>query len=438
MQVNISGKEEAQAGQVLVILVLVLAGLLGFAALAIDGGMYFSDRRFSQNVADASALAAASAAVNSLESAGARAISNCSTQAVLNASQAAENAAIQNAAGNNIALDNDLSDDNGVQVFCYTDNGGYLDVEVKVTTQVGTSFAHLLFGGSLFNTVEAVTRINSSDSLTYGNAILSLRSDCHGNDGGITFSGSGVIDVVSGGIFSNSCLVINGSNVSVTSQEDISYISTFHDPAYHAGSPNVDPYPLQVSQPVAKPHLEAPNCGALPASGQSKNGGTISPGAYSQISLTSHKTLIMEPGLYCISGDFKATGGTIQVSGTENEGVTIYITGGEFKVAGNVDVNLRAPMLDNPANYAVRGLLIYLAEGNTGRVDLQGNSTSTYRGTVFAPDGTIEASGTSGATGMFSTQFVADTVVVNGNADLEITYTDDMVVNGPVTLSLYK
>ena len=427
-----------EKGQVIILLVLVMTGLLGFAALAIDGGMYFSDRRFSQNVADSSALAGAAAALSSLEASGSRSITNCVSQSITNASQAAVNAAVQRAASNNIALDNDISDDNGVVVNCYTENGGYLDIDVKVKTEISTSFAQLLFGGTLQNMVEAVTRVNSSDSLSLGNAILSLRSDCHGNDGGITFSGSADIDVVSGGIFSNSCLVINGSTVSVTSAEDISYITTLHNPGYHAGSPNVDPYPVQVTESVVKPHLDAPNCGALPASGQSKNGGTISPGAYSQITLTNHKTLIMEPGLYCISGDFRATGGTIQVSGAENEGVTIYITGGEFKVAGTVNVNLRAPMVDNPANYAVKGLLIYLAEGNTGRVDLQGTSTSTYRGTIFAPDGTIEASGTSGATGMFSTQLVADTVVVNGNADMEITYTDDMVVNGPVTLSLYK
>ena len=48
-----------ERGQILVILVLALIGLLAFTALAIDVGMVFSDRRYDQNVADASVLASA-------------------------------------------------------------------------------------------------------------------------------------------------------------------------------------------------------------------------------------------------------------------------------------------------------------------------------------------------------------------------------------------
>jgi len=51
-----STKYSSERGQVLVLLVLALVGLLGFTALAIDGGMVYSDRRTAQNAADASAL----------------------------------------------------------------------------------------------------------------------------------------------------------------------------------------------------------------------------------------------------------------------------------------------------------------------------------------------------------------------------------------------
>jgi uncharacterized membrane protein len=46
-----------EKGQVLVILTVGIVVLLGFAALAIDGGMLYSDRRHDQNVADNAALA---------------------------------------------------------------------------------------------------------------------------------------------------------------------------------------------------------------------------------------------------------------------------------------------------------------------------------------------------------------------------------------------
>src|SRR5574340_532241 len=47
----------SEKGQIVVLLVLVLLGLLGFTALAIDGGMIYADRRYMQSSADAASLA---------------------------------------------------------------------------------------------------------------------------------------------------------------------------------------------------------------------------------------------------------------------------------------------------------------------------------------------------------------------------------------------
>jgi hypothetical protein len=52
-----------EAGQVLVIIVVAFAALFAAAGLAIDGGRFYSERRFLQNSADAAALAAASALI---------------------------------------------------------------------------------------------------------------------------------------------------------------------------------------------------------------------------------------------------------------------------------------------------------------------------------------------------------------------------------------
>ena len=46
----------SEGGQVLAFLAICFVVLLGFAALAIDGGMVFADRRQAQNAADASSL----------------------------------------------------------------------------------------------------------------------------------------------------------------------------------------------------------------------------------------------------------------------------------------------------------------------------------------------------------------------------------------------
>jgi len=53
-----------ESGQALVLIVLEIVGLFGFAALAIDGGMVYADRRYVQDASDASSLAGAAAAVS--------------------------------------------------------------------------------------------------------------------------------------------------------------------------------------------------------------------------------------------------------------------------------------------------------------------------------------------------------------------------------------
>src|ERR1035437_3974378 len=60
---NANRKEK---GQALVLIALAIMGLFGMVALAIDGGMAFSDRRQAQNAADAGALYAARVYAQSL------------------------------------------------------------------------------------------------------------------------------------------------------------------------------------------------------------------------------------------------------------------------------------------------------------------------------------------------------------------------------------
>jgi Flp pilus assembly protein TadG len=51
-------RSSLEKGQSMVLIVLGIFVLFGFTALAIDGGMVYSDRRNAQNAADAAALAA--------------------------------------------------------------------------------------------------------------------------------------------------------------------------------------------------------------------------------------------------------------------------------------------------------------------------------------------------------------------------------------------
>ena len=65
-----------ESGQVLVLIVVAIVGILGFAALALDGGMLLSERRRAQNAADAGVMAAALAKIRCAPVASRRAIAS--------------------------------------------------------------------------------------------------------------------------------------------------------------------------------------------------------------------------------------------------------------------------------------------------------------------------------------------------------------------------
>ncbi|MCJ7625021.1 MAG: hypothetical protein MUO76_16090, partial [Anaerolineaceae bacterium] len=239
---------------------------------------------------------------------------------------------------------------------------------------------------------------------------------------------------------SNACIVANGGVDVTVDDGEIEYVSEYDA---HGSSGNVDPTPIHM-EPQEISFISEPVCDSLVLP-KVKNGGTINPGHYPSITV-NNKDLIMSPGLYCVDGDFKATGGIISVSGDNRDGVTIYIKNGNFTVSGNVTVNLRAPMDDKDDEVfipqgvppAVRGLLIYLAEDNFGQASILGNATSSYRGTIFAPDGTIEVGGSGSTVSDLYSQFVANTVVVHGTADMQVTFDEDMITTQDPSLSLYK
>jgi hypothetical protein len=442
-------RKERESGQVLVIFVFALVVLLGFTALAIDSGLYYSDRRYDQNAADASALAGGGAAAESIQDSGLDNSFSCAdvdgdgnvddanVQAAIDAAVAA---AVQRAAGNNFAIDDHLFNKHGVVAECGSDEaGGYIDVYVMITSDVQTSFAHMFFAGRFRNTVEAVSRSRAGGMFALGNTIFAMDDDCHGNDGGVTFDGDADVEIDVGGVVSNACMVVNGGVDVTVETGSITYVTEYDD---HGASGVIDPTPVQ-DGPLAKLSIPAPDCDSLTDYARVQNGGNISSGHYPSIRVTSGD-LVMEPGLYCVDGSFTANGGTISVSGDDMDGVTIYIINGDFDTTGNVTVNLRASMPDAhpptvPApNGSIYGLLIYLAAGNTGEASLLGDSTSTYRGTVFAPDGTIKVGGGSSTMSNYFSQFIANTVKIHGTSDMEITFDEDMIFQGAPSLSLYK
>jgi Flp pilus assembly protein TadG len=437
-------KNKLQSGQVVILLAISMVVLLGFTALAIDGSLLYSDRRQLQTAADAAALAGAGAAGNYLAENNIKSGDWVCDGSVIPARTAAVNQAIIVAGTNGSAITFGTGE-NTVHTECvgsFLDYGPkYIDVIVTITEETQTSLVHFVYQGEAKNTVRAVTRVFASSTVGMGNSLISLTHDCSGTDKGTKFSGGGSGDtyilLTGGGSFSNSCLRAEGTSLTVDAGEDGSIL--FNTVYYEQGSPTVIPYPEQTDVKM-EIIIPPPNCTNDPYMSMPNNPTNLSPGNYQGITVTN-SDLVMQPGLYCLTGSFSISGGTVF-----GDGVTIYLKSGGYSVTGNPTVTLTAPELGceftPPANGcppAIGGLLIYLDPTNSSGVDIEGSGESYYSGTVYAPNSLIKIGGTSTTTDFeAAVQAIGDSIHVHGNATLNITYNEDLLYHSPTRLDLFK
>lgn len=431
----------SESGQVFVILVLVMVVLVGFTALAIDGGMLYSERRRAQNAADAGALAAALAMIKS---------------------QNLHVAALERADSNGYATTWGPCDPPGtdctlgtgskwtVQVSSPPRTGeysGYSEyIQLTITSEVDTSFSHMVFKGPLRTTVEAVSRARLSGNIAPGYAIYSTSEhDCKG----IWFSGTGDTVINGGSVFSNSdagsagCQsgVQDGSGtVTVSSPPgNIEVVGTFDA----GGSGSVSPNPVEG---VAHGYLRSvplPDCSGLldygkktvPPGGSS----TILPGRYESIDILPGATVTMSPGMYCIYGVSGFTGLGGSITGT---GVMIYLQAGDFDLGGSALVALAAEqvagvLLDASQNDWM-GMLIYVDPSSSGTVNLTGNTGTTYEGAIFAPGSQCTISGTGDSIGLLNSQIICDKVKITGTAQVTFNLSESDTYALPSAIDLAK
>ena len=434
---------QSESGQALVLIVLGIVGMLGFAALAIDGGRIYTDRRNMQNASDTSSLTGAGSFASYMTQNGIYWKNwSCSdtTSWFVSAKAQAYSDAINRAASNGYAVDADISDPdgaNGITITCgseshtgFTDY--YIDVTTYITADTPSSLAQFVFGGPLRQTVASTARIRPQTSGGFGNAIVALNpANCDGNNNGALFDGNNQVLLNGGGVFSNGCFRAGGTSllIDVNSGGTNTYMSNL----IISGSPTINPPPQNGTEPLPDDvfTIPPPDCSGLPDATLSNS---MNPGVY-PASLIPNGNYTMNPGLYCFNGRFRINGGTLT-----GDGVTLYFVSGGFEVQGNPVIDLRAPSPVPDPSPAIPNLLIYLAEGNTSQASLLGNAGSFYAGTVYAPDGSIEVGGTSDATNnpSYSTQLIGWDVFVHGNAQLDLNFDDALVYQFPPRLDLQE
>ncbi len=414
-------KVPRQQGQVIVILAIGLIGLLAFAALAIDGGMVYSHRRQAQNAADAAAMAAALAKVKGKDWQTA-----AQSQAIANGFDVANDPKV-------IAVD--VISPPEIEPFkSDPDRDQY--IQVTITSEVESSFLHLVFPGVLRNTVVAVSRARPPENPAEGFALYGASLDeCRA----AWFSGNGKITLTGGGVFSNSdgsekspeCEsgYRGGAGTLVLKDQDI-ILAGYYTNSGEGGGVDLGNGKLKEFQPQqAMPTMPEVPCPSSPEQPPLNitTDTVLDPGNYSSISVRAGADLTLNSGIYCINGKFEGQGGSVAGSG-----VVLKMLQQEFNLGANTTTHLEAPTSGD-----WKGLLIY-GEPAVSLIKLTGAANSYYKGTVYAPWSACEIHGTSGNTLVVDSQLICRTVKVIGDGDVEITYIPEELYKLPNTVELAK
>lgn len=392
-------KHSSERGQVLVIVVVAMFGLIGLTGLAIDGSRAYSDRRQAQNAADTAVLAAALAHVRTPDD---------DWTAV----------AFTRATSNGYD-DNETT--NFVDVYYPPASGPYAGnteyVQVVIKSIIDTMFGRVVGIETLTNEVEAVARITPSvpTSLYDGNAVVGLApAECQA----VKWQGNANSTVSGGGIFVNS----NCDNGAFFNQ---SGSATLHAPSITAVGDVRDNGGLDVSSITENSQYQAmaypPNEYILPNPDCDvdtvQTGETLSPGNFNGAKFPPNGVKFLESGVYCVNnGDFTLTNAHDTIEG---HGVFIWVDKGEVRLNGGTVI------LDPPTTGPYHGFTIYLPITNSNKVVINGNTDDIFEGTILAPASDILINGT-GDAGIVG-QIIGYTVTLTGTSGVTIQYDDEKV-----------
>jgi hypothetical protein len=401
--------KKGERGQAIIIIVFSIIGLIGMTSLAIDGGNALIDRRRTETAASAAAL---TAALTRIEGGDWR-----------SAALATANANGYNNDGISSLVEMNTPPLSGP----YVGNSEY--IEVIITSHLDTYFGPVIGVPTVTNVARAVTRTKPSEygEMFDGYALVSLaqHSQCEEDQRrSFWIHGEATLSLTGGGIFVNSdntdCAFIQFGSGSVNIQDE--------SPITVVGGEQIQktklitPYPIQTgSVPIAyPPAFEMPKvgCGSNIAMVDELTGTFMTAGAWdaSEEEFPPEGVVSLEAGIYCISG------GDVNIkSGGHLEGksVLIIIEDGNFLVGGDSQITLTAPQT-GPA----KGLVLYMPIKNQGRIALNGDSNSRFRGTILAPGGDIRLNGMDSKYGYHS-QIIGNIIEVDGQDNIIITYTDE-------------
>jgi hypothetical protein len=398
-------KEGSGQSTVWVAVFLSLLGL-GFMALAVDTGYFFREKRMAQSAADAAAIAAAEEATSG---------NSGNMQAVANA-MAKMNGFDPSAASNPATVQLNSPPKYGI----YAGISGYSEVIVsrriptlllgvfspsKATLAVG---ARAVGGGGQSAPTCICLEAGSGMGLNMSNNAQLSASGCgvtvdSTSSNAVGVVGSAGINALSLGTVStnwdNSSNINNAGTISSTTKVVTGVAAcspTIAAPTLPTGTPC---YASPINGWTAQNGYTGVY--TLPMAGETVVSNTV---CYTSLDTSNAASVTFSPGYtYYIQGNF-TTGGGAPISGSN---VTFYI-GGTVNIANGVTATLSAPTVSG-----VPQTLFYLAGSS---VTIQGGSTSSFSGLIYAPNAAVTLNNGTGTT--MNMDFVAQTLTMAGGATL--------------------
>ena len=369
---------ERENGQAIVIIALAMVGLLAFAALAVDGGNSFKERRVAQNAADAGALAGARTiwlqrtAFNEFETPVLQAINT-----------AAEANGIEDTDG---APGNHVNDNVQAYYVDYIGSGseytllnevgalgvippGAEGIRVVAKREFRAFIAGLIGRPNLAADAEAVAVIIPPAGCGDYAIYASCTGDCQQN--ALKTTGAGIY-IEGGGIHSNSDILISGGGQGITIQDGVVEYGT--ECGGCDRKVTIEPY--------VPPSLEEPVDLGMPWElSEFQPGSANATLAGSQYYYVNGNLRDLRgDGLYYVTGDIDLHAPVGNVT---------LVAVGEIKITGSANIHTYNPQWP----------LLFSNSSNTqqGAIDISG-SDATWTGFIYAPNGLVSMHNASNST----------------------------------------
>lgn len=384
----------ASRGSVATIVALSLPVLIGVAALGLDAGLLFVQRRQAQTIAEAVSMAAAYQLY--LDSSNTSGASAAATALASNYGVTSPTISIPPASGT------------------FANKTGY--AQVSITTSSPRLFSAIWGAGTMSVTASAVA---GSGSTPYSTAAILLLSS---SGTAMTLSGSSAVTAKNGSIIVDSTAstsIVSSGSPSITApvldlSGKIAYSGTNPNKATvtNTGQPST-PDPLAGIAAPSSSGMTVQSSSAISLSGSSSK--TLSPGVYNGgITLSGSSSVTLSPGMYYINGGGINVSGSASLSGS---GVFIYNTGGgAINLSGTGSISL-SPMTSGTYS----GITVFQDRSSTTGATMSGSGNINNTGTFYFPDAALTLSGTSGVNAV-GAQIIAKNLTLSGSATAQVSY----------------